>query len=197
MNIIVITPPLVQLNSPYPSGAYLTSFFKSLGHDCHWYDLSLELVYAIFSKEGLTKLFELSEEKALKLADKAHSEGDENTAFNIRRYISTKNNWINWIDDILLILCGKAREKEHQFLFSPYAPRGARMENFLSSMDREPSVDDVRFLCSYALADLGDYISTVFDTEFSLIRYAEHLTVDERSFSEIEKNLDSPVMQHF
>lgn len=197
MNIIVITPPLVQLNSPYPSGAYLTSFFKSLGHDCHWYDLSLELVYAIFSKEGLTKLFELSEEKALKLADKAQSEGDENTAFNIRRYISTKNNWINWIDDILLILCGKAREKEHQFLFSPYAPRGARMENFLSSMDREPSVDDVRFLCSYALADLGDYISTVFDTEFSLIRYAEHLTVDERSFSEIEKNLDSPVMQHF
>ena len=197
MKISVIIPPLVQLNSPYPSGAYLTAFFKSLGHDCHWYDLSIELVYSIFSKEGLTKLFALSQKNAEKMADQALQNGDENTAFNIRRYISTKNNWINWIDDILLILCGKGREKEHQFLFSPFAPRGARMENFLAGLNHEPTVDDVRFLASYALADLADYITTVFDPEFSLIRYAESLTVDDRDFSQIEKNLDSPIMQHF
>lgn len=197
MNITVITPPLVQLNSPYPSGAYLTSFFKNLGHDCRWKDLSIALVYELFSKEGLSRLFELSHESALRLADKAQTDGDENTAFNIRRYLSTKDNWIKWIDDILLILCGKGREKEHQFLFSPFAPRGARMETFLAGLEREPSVDDVRFLASYALADLADYITAVFDSEFSLIRYAEHLTVDERAFAQIEKELESPVMKYF
>ena len=56
MNITVITPPLVQLNSPYPSGAYLTSFFKNLGHDCRWKDLSIALVYELFSKEGLSRM---------------------------------------------------------------------------------------------------------------------------------------------
>ena len=71
------------------------------------------------------------------------------------------------------------------------------MEGFLAGLDRAPTVDDVRFLASYALADLGDYITTVFDPEFSLIRYAEHLTVDDRNFSQIEKNLDSPVMKEF
>ena len=74
------------------------------------------------------------------------------------------------------------------------------MENFLEQLSeegREPSVDDVRFLCSYALADLADYITAVFDKEFSLIRYAEALTVDERTFAEVEKGLDSPILEHF
>ncbi len=197
MKVVVITSPLVQLNSPYPSGAYLTSFFKMRGHECSWKDLSIELFYSMFSRSGLEKLFTLSEEKALKMALEAEQRGDENTAFNIRRYVSQKENWIQWIDVIVAILCGKAREQEHQFLYSPFAPRGSRMENFLGNMDHEPTVDDVRFLCSYALADLADYITAVFDSEFSLIRYAEHLTVDERSFTQIEKKLDSPVMKHF
>ena len=197
MNVTIITPPLVQLNSPYPSGAYLSAFFKESGHNAAWFDLSIELYYALFSRAGLAKLFALSEKAALKLAENAAKQGDESTAFNIRRYISTKQLWINWIDTINAILCGKAREKEHQLLFSPYAPRGSRMENFIAGLQHEPSVDDVRFLCTYALADLADYITAVFDSEFSLIRYAEHLTVDERDFATIEKGLESPVLENF
>lgn len=201
MNVLTIIPPLVQLNSPYPSGAYLTSFFKSVGQNAHWADFSIELFYEIFSRRGLTRLFELSEENAIKMADAAEKQGDENTAFNIRRYIASKQSWCDWIEFITSVLSGGgAREKEHQFLYSPFAPRGQRMENFLESLGnegREASVDDVRFLCSYALADLADYITAVFDPEFSLIRYAEHLAVDERSFSEIEKSLDSPVLKNF
>ncbi len=201
MNVITIIPPLVQLNAPYPSGAYLTSFFKKEGHDAQWADLSIELFYEIFSRSGLEKLFSLSEKTALSMADKAEKNGDDNTAFNIRRYISQKENWIEWIDFITAVLSGSgAREKEHQFLYSPFAPRGQRMENFIEQLaqdGREPSVDDVRFLCSYALADLADYITAVFDKEFSLIRYAEALTVDERTFAEVEKGLDSPILEHF
>ena len=83
MNVFTIIPPLVQLNAPYPSGAYLTSFFKKEGHDAHWADLSIELFYEIFSRNGLEKLFSLSEQTALTMADKAEKNGDDNTAFNI------------------------------------------------------------------------------------------------------------------
>ena len=198
MNVITITPPVVQFNTPYPSGAYLTSYFKKEGLNARWYDLNIEFFYSVFSADGLRKLFELSEEAALKRADKAEIEGDEDTAFNLRRYISQKENWIEWIDFISASLCGKgAREKAHQFLFSPFAPRGSRMENYLASLEREPSIDDVRFLSSFALADLSDYITVAFDPQFSLVRYAEALAVDTRSFSDFEKQIDSPVMEHF
>ena len=200
-NVITIIPPLLQLNSPYPSGAYLTAFFKNEGYDAHWTDLSIRLFYEIFSHRGLTRLFELSEKRALQLAAEAERKGDDNTAFNLRRYISQKDAWIEWIDFITAVLSGGgAREKEHQFLYSPFAPRGSRMENYLSEVSesgREPTVDDMRFLCSFALADLSDYITVAFDSQFSLVRYAESLAVDTRSFSDFEKQIDSPVMEHF
>ena len=200
-NVITIIPPLLQLNSPYPSGAYLTSFFKTQGLNAHWMDLSIHLFYEIFSRSGLARLFELSEKNALKLADEAEAKGDDNTAFNLRRYISQKESWIEWIDFITAVLCGGgAREKEHQFLYSPFAPRGNRMENYLSEVSesgREVTVDDVRFLCSFAFADLSDYITVAFDSQFSLVRYAESLTVDTCTFSDFEKEIDSPVMEHF
>ena len=197
MKVLLIQPPLVQLNSPYPSGAYLSAFFKEMGCQTSWLDLSISLFYKIFSSKGLQKLFDLTSEKALQLADKAERAGDAGTSFNLRRYVSSADLWINWIDSITGILRGANREKEHEFLFSPYAPRGSRMENFLGGLGREPTVDDVRFLCSYALADLADYITAVFDENFSLVRYAESLTVDDSSFSDIEKKVDSPVMKEF
>nr|MCR4580766.1 hypothetical protein [Treponema sp.] len=89
------------------------------------------------------------------------------------------------------------RERAHQFLYSPFAPRGSRMENYLAGLEREPSVDDVRFLSTFALADLSDYITVAFDPNFSLVRYAEALTVDSRTFSDFEKEIDSPLMEHF
>lgn len=201
MKVLTIIPPLVQVNAPYPSGAYLTSFFKAEGYEASWLDLSIELFYEIFSRSGLEKVFALSEKKALAIADKAEKNGDDNTAFNLRRYISTKQNWIEWIDFITAVLSGRgAREKEHQFLYSPFAPRGHRMENYIEQLaqeGKEPAVEDVRFLCSYALADLADYITAAFDKDFSLIRYAEALAVDERTFSEIEKELNTPVLESF
>ena len=198
MNVITITPPVVQFNTPYPSGAYLTSFFKSEGLNAIWYDLNIHFFYSVFSADGLRRLFSLSETSALKLADKVEREGDEDTAFNLRRYVSQKENWIEWIDFITATLCGNgAREKAHQFLYSPFSPRGSRMENYIAGLEREPTVDDVRFLCTFALADLSDYITVAFDPQFSLVRYAESLAVDTRSFSDFEKQIDSLVMAHF
>ncbi len=219
MDIVLINSPLVQLNTPYPSGAYLSAFFKSLEaggpltdgkpknlareanlfseQKISWYDLSIQLFYSIFTRQGLTRLFELSSPNALKLAGRAELHGDDLTAFNLRRYISTAQNWINWIDDIVQILCGAGREKAHQLIYSPSSPRGSRMETFLANLGRAPDIDDARFLCSFALADLADYITAAFDQNFSLIRYAESLTVNESSFEEIEKQIDSPILNNF
>ena len=207
LNTIIIQPPLVQLNTPYPSGAYLSSFFKTVYKDykiqgtVKWLDLSTELFHEIFCRNGLSLIFEKSKKKALKLADNLESQGDDNSAFQLRRYVSQSKNWCNWIDSIVAIVCGShnlsGREFTHEFVRSAHAPRGARMENYLSKLTRDVGVDDSQILASLALADLADYITAAYDENFALIRYAERLATSEVSFSETMKGLDSPVLTDF
>lgn len=232
MKVVIIQPPIVQLNTPYPSGAYLQDFFKKLKSfgetdnqittftdsptlsqnafqiaqkagnqisSVEWKDLSIELFHRIFSKEGLKLIFHKTENKALKMALEAENQGDEITAFNLRRYVLTKNAWINWIDKIVALLVENksGRETLHEFVRSAHVPRGSRMENYLSTLDREVSVDDGYMLSSLALADLADYITAVYDNNFALIRYAESICASDSSLEEILKTTESPVLKDF
>ena len=199
MKVIIVNPPMVQQNTAYPSGAYLASFFRQNGFDVLTQDLNIKLFHKIFSKEGLTRLFDLSEKNALSMAERFQKSGDDLSAFNIRRYVSSKHLWINWITFITQTLQGSksTREKAHEFLFSPFVPRASRMEQYLSTLKRSPCIDDINFLCTYALADLSDYITTCFDSEFSLIRYAESLCTDNLDFSKIINQTKSPFIKEF
>jgi hypothetical protein len=202
MNVLIIQPPLVQLNTAYPSGAYLSSFFRSCGCSVHWSDLSIELFYRIFSKQGLQTLFSQCSSKAIQLAAEAEKNGDPVTAFNLRRYVSEQDQWCSWISTITALLQSGASgtgayESAHRFVFGAHAPRGNRMERFLAEIDHQLTTDDARSLASFALADLADFIMAVFDPHFSLVRYAESLTVSESCFSEIEKAVDASILTTF
>lgn len=251
---IIIQSPLVQLNTPYPSGAYLKSFFSNYNeriscdlynnHDAgtfrggnynresgnsrgghfssvKWIDASNLLFHRIFSPEGLRHIFDSTENKALKMANEAEKNKNDDgvgeaTAYNLRRYLMQKDAWISWIDRIKAILgcetfsdgsefSGRrkisGRELCHEFIYSPFAPRGSRMENYLADLEqnfgRQPTIDDARFLASFALADLSDYITAIYDSNFSLIRYAEHLATSEKDFSKFERALESPILKDF
>ena len=50
--ILLITPPLTQLNTPYPATAYLKGFLGARGYHVTQADLGLELVLKLFSKAG-------------------------------------------------------------------------------------------------------------------------------------------------
>ncbi len=224
--VIILQPPLVQLNGPYPSGAYLAAFFRGLGAahwspligpesgtpvplagapgslaelsgPVAWIDASNLLFRDIFSARGLARLFALSESRCLALAGKAEREGDEETAFQLRRYLSLADSWIEWIDGIVSVLTGGDRELCHAFVRSPHAPRGARMDRWLSSLVTDPTADDARLLATLAIEDLADYIAAAYDGEFSLVRYAESIATSESSFANIEAGIDRPVMRDF
>lgn len=206
LNTIIIQPPMVQLNTPYPSGAYLLSFFKKLYQEkqiegcINWYDLSITLFHKIFCKQGLEHIFEKSKKNALKLAQDFEQKEDANTAFQLRRYVSQAESWCNWVDAIISIVCENkysGRELTHEFVRSAFVPRGNRMETYLTSLNRDVSADDSRILASLALADLADYITFTYDKNFSLIRYAEHLATSKSSFEKIEENLNSPILNDF
>lgn len=208
LNTLIIQPPLVQLNTPYPSGAYLLDFFNSLYEEknvkgrVEWFDLSNSFFHKIFCTHGIAHIFNSTFEKALKLSSQYESQGDDNTAFHLRRFISQKEFWINWIDEIIAIVCSSnskisGREFAHEFIRSAHVPRGMRVENFLSNLNRDVSTDDAQILSSLALADLADYITMVYDQNFALIRYAEHLATSTAEFSETIEGLKAPSLNDF
>lgn len=208
LNTVIIQPPLVQLNTPYPSGAYLLNFFNSLYKEknisgkVEWFDLSNSFFHKIFCKEGIAHIFKSTFEKALKMADQFDSQGDESSSYQLRRFVSQSESWAFWIDRIIAIVCPgnskiSGREFTHEFIRSAHAPRGMRIENFLSGLDRDVSTDDAQILASLALADLADYITMVYDNNFALIRYAEHLATSTSDFDQALSGLSSACLNEF
>jgi hypothetical protein len=51
--VLSVIAPMTQLNTPYPSTAYLTGFLRSRGVDARQVDLALALVLELFSPAGL------------------------------------------------------------------------------------------------------------------------------------------------
>ena len=53
LRVLSVIPPMTQLNTPYPSTAYLTGFLRSRGIDAVQEDLALALVLDLYSHDGL------------------------------------------------------------------------------------------------------------------------------------------------
>ena len=53
MRVLLITPPMVQFNTPYAATPLLTAFLRREGIDAVQADLSLELALRLFSRQGL------------------------------------------------------------------------------------------------------------------------------------------------
>ena len=61
LRILSVIPPMTQLNTPYPSTAYLTGFLRSRGMTAVQEDLALALVLRLLSPSGLQKVIDLIE----------------------------------------------------------------------------------------------------------------------------------------
>ena len=53
MKFLLVTPPLTQLNTPYPATAVLKGYLQSQGYEAVQADLGIELVNRMFTAEWL------------------------------------------------------------------------------------------------------------------------------------------------
>ena len=56
LRILSVIPPMTQLNTPYPSTAYLTGFLRARNFSANQVDLALALVLELFSPAGLVAM---------------------------------------------------------------------------------------------------------------------------------------------
>lgn len=90
--LLLITPPFVQVNCPYPATAYLKGYLTRHGHQVEQYDLSIELINRLFSRELLQRIFNHCTPEAI--------DGDP----NLERIYALRDHYLNTIDTVMEFL---------------------------------------------------------------------------------------------
>lgn len=179
-DILLITPPFTQLNTPYPATAYLKGFLNTKQVSSFQVDLGIEVILELFSKRQFEDIFEYAREN-----DTIESENSE-------RIYALKYNYLKCLDEIVLFLQGK----------NPTFARQICMDNFLPQASRFDQLDDLEWafgnmgmqdkakhLATLFLEDLSDFIIECIDPNFGFSRYAERLGQSANSFNELHDNL--------
>ena len=191
--VLSVIPPMTQLNTPYPSTAYLTGFLRSRGVDAVQEDLALALVLELFSNEGLHAVRECIH--ALPMAQRTPLV----TAFDadFARYAAT-------IGPTIAFLQGRDATVAHRIVtrsFLPEGPRFASLDVYIDPDDPEGGdplawafgalgqQDRARHLATLYLNDLADVLRDAVDARFEFVRYAEQLAMSQPTFEPLAQSL--------
>ncbi len=178
--VFLVTPPFTQLNTPYPATAYLKGFLNTRGITSFQADLGIEVTLSLFSKEGLTRLF-----------DKINTDAKE-VSENACRIIALREDYINTIDAVVLFLQGKNPTIGHLICkrnFLPEASRFGQLDDLVWAFGSMGVQDKAKHLATMYLEDLSDLVSECVDEHFGFSRYAERLGRSANSFDELYDTL--------
>lgn len=179
-DLLLITPPFTQLNTPYPATAYLKGFLNTKGISAFQMDLGIEVILAMFSKENLQKLFAFAAQNATTFSE------------NTERIFALKGDYCNTIDDVILFLQGHNPTLARQICSDNFLPQAARFDEIddlewaFGNMGMQ---DKAKHLATLYLEDLSDFIKECVDENFGFSRYAERLGRSANSFNELHQNL--------
>lgn len=193
LRVLAVIPPMTQLNTPYPSTAYLTGFLRSRGVDAVQEDIALQLVLELFSPAGLRAMHD----KVLALPAKKRTPSLHCFVDNFERYLASVTPAVAFLQgrdpSIGHRICGR------QFL--PEGPRFASLDNYIDDEGGDPLAwafgslgvqDRARHLATLYLDDLADVLRDAVDPRFEFVRYAESLARSQPTFEPLARALAAP-----
>ncbi|MCK9381375.1 MAG: radical SAM protein [Sulfuritalea sp.] len=194
MRVLSVIPPMTQLNTPYPSTAYLTGFLRSRGVAAVQEDLALALVLRLFSHDGLLAIRERI--AALPMPQRTPPVQAFDRDFD--RYLAT-------IDPAVAFLQGRDPSIGHRIggrNFLPEGPRFAPLDAYIDPDGGDPLAwafgalgvqDRARHFATLYLNDVADVLRDAVDSRFEFVRYAESLAQSQASFDPLAKALAAPL----
>lgn len=191
--VLSVIAPMTQLNTPYPSTAYLTGFLRSRGVHAVQEDLALGLALALLSPEGLAAVH------AHIMALPARQRSPLAAAFADRfeRYQAT-------IAPTVAFLQGRDATLAHRICtrhFLPEGPRFASLDVYIDPEGGDPMAwafgalglqDRARHLATLYLNDIADVLRDAVDARFEFVRYAESLAQSQATFEPLAQALAAP-----
>ncbi|KAA2223393.1 B12-binding domain-containing radical SAM protein [Chryseobacterium sediminis] len=174
-DLLLITPPFTQLNTPYPATAYIKGFLNTKNISGYQVDLGIDVILELFSKDGIQKVFS----KKIDLQD---------TSENSQRIYALREEYIKTIDQVILFLQDKTPTLARQICsmnFLPEASRFNQLDDMEFAFGNMGLQDKAKHLATLYLEDISDYIVENIDPDFGFSRYAERLGKSANSFDEL------------
>ncbi len=204
MRILLVTPPMTQLNTPYPATAYLSGFLRlhaeRLGLDVAQADPALELFLRLYSREGVTAIADVLAARAQAAGRKARAD----MPASIAHFQGERDRYLDTVDAAIRFLQGRDPSLALRIVgreFLPEGPRFAALHAEAPGDDDDPLAwafgqlaiaDRAKHLASLYVDDLADVIRLGIDPRFELSRYGEKLAASAPTFDGLAEALAAP-----
>lgn len=178
--VLLVLPPLTQLNTPYPSTAYLTGFLQSRRIEAEQADLGIELVLRLFSPEGLRTVFRQLHGRQGTLPKEALG------------MMRDEQTYVKMIGPVVAFLQGRTPEIVSRLIQPGLLPQGPRFRGRKKFARSVSTADRAKQWATFFLEDLADLVQATITPNFALSRYAEHIGHSASSFDQIVTALEEP-----
>jgi radical SAM superfamily enzyme YgiQ (UPF0313 family) len=192
LRILLVTPPMTQLNTPYPATAYLTGFLRSRGIDVVQADAAIELFLRVFSRSGIQRVLDI-----LRAVDT-----DEEPPDSIASFLQFGDDYVATVDAVVRFLQGRDPNFALRIAGRELLPEGPRFAALHASAEKDPLgwafgglglADRAKHLASLYIDDLADAIRDGIEPSFELSRYGESLAASAPSFDGLRDALEEPM----
>jgi len=194
IRVLSVIPPMTQLNTPYPSTAYLTGFLRSRGVDAVQEDLALALVLKLFSRDGL-----------LSIRERIEALPQRKRSLLVQTFLDQFDRYLATITPTIAFLQGRDSTIGHRICGRNFLPEGPRFESLDVYIDEDGGdplawafgalgvQDRARHLATLYLNDIADVLRDAVDPRFEFVRYAESLAQSQPTFDPLAQALAAPL----
>ena len=195
MRVLLVTPPMIQLNTPYPATAYLTGFLRlhaaRLGLEVTQADASLSLFLRLFSAPLVARMFD-------ELALRARQVGKRTPVpASIGHFLAHADRYVDTVEPAIRFLQGRDPSLAFRIVGRSFLPEGPRFEHLSAALDEQllsafgtlGSTEQARYLASLYIDDLADVWRQGIDPRFEFARYGERLAASAASFDPLHEAL--------
>ncbi|HET7504961.1 MAG TPA: B12-binding domain-containing radical SAM protein [Kofleriaceae bacterium] len=195
MRLLLVTPPMTQLNTPYPATAYLTGFLRQhearLGLEVGQADAALELFLRVFSRAGLARV-----------RDALSAPAADDAPPSVAGFLAHGERYVATVEPCVRFLQGRDPAFALRVIGRELLPEGPRF----AAIDEGPGADDddalgwafgglgvadrAKYHASLYIDDIADAIRDGIQPDFELSRYGERLAASAASFDPLRDALE-------
>lgn len=182
-DLLLVTPPFTQLNTPYPATAYLKGFLNTKQISSFQLDLGMEVIWKLFTKDTLQQVFAIA------------SNNIENQDANLQHIVALKEAYVQTVETVIQFLQSKEPTLARLLCSENFLPKASRFhitEELDWAFGTMGFQDKAKHFATLYLEDLSDLIVACVDTDFGFTRYAERLGRSAYQMTELEEKLLAP-----
>ncbi|MDC1106972.1 radical SAM protein [Prolixibacteraceae bacterium] len=172
-DLLIVTAPFCQPNTPYPASAFLKGYLQEKGIITEHLDLSIEVLDAILTPSFIQTVV------------------DKVPADDFELYL-IKNQYVELVTSVKQFLQGKYEGFAYQINKGvlPIGQRNDQLQENIQIYTEDTIIDQARYRATVFIEEIIDIIAKYEDSNFGFSRYAERISSFSASFQQIEEALE-------